>query len=604
MAYGVVAVLLAVVLSTACFDFTLPQPPMGTPLKTFSSYEELEEYLANSRARYWSGLDKMIYEAVFEPVVGLQVAEYSTTNIQVEGVDEADIVKNDGEYIYLASENTVVIVKAYPPEDAETTSTINLNGRVTGLFVNGDRLIVFEENFTGPWEGETSIKIYDISDRGKPVLKRDVSFNGWYLNSRMIGDYVYEIVNTPSVRPDGNETDVNLPKIYTHGRVEEVPATQIHYADFLDYYYVFTTIVAVNVKDDSEKPTHETILTGPTTCMYVSLNNIYVAIPNFVFANAFGMFAEEVESTLIYRIHIEAGKITCEANGEVSGIPLNQFSMDEYKGFFRLATTTGRLARSSGEATAKNYVYVLDANLTVVGKLEDLAPGERIYSARFMGDRCYLVTFRKVDPLFTIDMSSPEEPRVLGKLKIPGYSDYLHPYDEDHLIGIGKEAVPAEEGDFSWYQGVKIALFDVSDISKPKEVDKHVIGDRGTETPVLWDHKAFLFDRSRNLLVFPVLVAEIDREKYSGEVPPQTFGEYVFQGAYVFKVSLDTGIVLRGKITHIENDDLLKSGYYFGSQYSVKRALYIGNVLYTISEKKIKANSLEDLGLIGEVELP
>ncbi|MDH5769813.1 MAG: beta-propeller domain-containing protein, partial [Candidatus Bathyarchaeota archaeon] len=124
------------------------------------------------------------------------------------------------------------------------------------------------------------------------------------------------------------------------------------------------------------------------------------------------------------------------------------------------------------------------------------------------------------------------------------------------------------------------------------------------ETPVLWDHKAFLFDRSRNLLVFPVLVAEIDREKYSGEVPPQTFGEYVFQGAYVFKVSLDTGIVLRGKITHIENDDLLKSGYYFGSQYSVKRALYIGNVLYTISEKKIKANSLEDLGLIGEVELP
>ncbi|MFQ5758826.1 MAG: beta-propeller domain-containing protein, partial [Candidatus Bathyarchaeia archaeon] len=188
---------------------------------------------------------------------------------------------------------------------------------------------------------------------------------------------------------------------------------------------------------------------------------------------------------------------------------------------------------------------------------------------------------------------------------ITGYSDYLHPYDENHIIGIGKETVPAEEGDFSWYQGVKIALFDVSDVENPKEIDKYEIGDRGTESPVLRDHKAFLFDESKNLLVLPVLVAEIDEEKYPNGFPSNTHGEYVWQGAYVFNISLTEKIVLKGRITHMENDtSLMKSGYYFSSPYAVKRALYIGNVLYTISDKKIKMNNLQNLDEINEVELP
>jgi uncharacterized secreted protein with C-terminal beta-propeller domain len=222
-----------------------------------------------------------------------------------------------------------------------------------------------------------------------------------------------------------------------------------------------------------------------------------------------------------------------------------------------------------------------------------------------MGDRCYLVTFRKVDPLFVIDLKNPNAPRVLGKLKITGYSDYLHPYDENHVIGVGKETVAAEEGDFAWYQGVKISLFDVSDVSKPKEIDKYEIGDRGTKSPVLGDHKAFLFDRSKHLLVLPVLVAEIDEEKYPNGIPPNAFGDYVWQGAYVFNISIEEGLVFKGGITHLENNsDLLKSGYYFSSPYSVKRALYIDNVLYTISDKKIKMNSLEDLEEIKEIRLP
>jgi uncharacterized secreted protein with C-terminal beta-propeller domain len=241
-------------------------------------------------------------------------------------------------------------------------------------------------------------------------------------------------------------------------------------------------------------------------------------------------------------------------------------------------------------------------DLNVVGELEDLAPGEEIYSARFMGDRFYLVTFRKIDPLFVIDLTEPTNPKILGQLKVTGYSDYLHPYDENHLIGIGKETEAAEEGDFAWYQGVKISLFDVSDVSNPVEVAKFEIGDRGTESPVLHDHKALLFDKSRNLLVIPVLVAEIDPNDYD-EVPDSAYGEFVWQGAYVFNISTD-GLELRDKITHLDdNDDLLKSGYWFYSDYAVERSLYIDDVLYTISDMKIKMNNLETLAEINELEL-
>jgi uncharacterized secreted protein with C-terminal beta-propeller domain len=199
-----------------------------------------------------------------------------------------------------------------------------------------------------------------------------------------------------------------------------------------------------------------------------------------------------------------------------------------------------------------------------------------------------------------MDLSDPSDPVVLGQLKIPGYSDYLHPYDENHIIGVGKDTVEGEGGNFAWYQGIKIALFDVSDVEHPQEMDKYIIGDRGSDSPILTDHKAFLFDRAKNLLVIPVLVAEVDE---SG-APPNTYGHFVFQGAYVFNLTIDEGFELKGKITHLDDSELMKSGYYFNSAYSVERSLYIDNVLYTISSKKIKMNSLEDLAEINEIELP
>ena len=621
--YGIAAMLLAVLLSAIVYNFGVQPgiPPVFSELKTFSSYRELENFLKEGMEQanrlgvgnlpFRDGQIVFALEDAKGATVPGTAPEYSTTNIQVAGVDEADIIKTDGEYLYIVSGPNIYILKAYPPNQAELLSEIELNETYgTQIYVNEDKLAILGNNYPSYLEEklwirpyvyteEIFVRVYDITDRANPVLTRTVILNGTLSGSRMIGNYVYAVVNQPAVHPNSNETDleVMLPKI-SGDYVKEVQPTEIRYVDTPDVFYYFTTVVAVNVRNDAQKPTYEPFLTGQTALMYVSLSNMYLVVPNTNLWILRENAGEPREETLIYRVKLDQEKIDAEAEGAVSGYVLNQFSMDEYKGFFRIATTEWT---SEG---SKNNIFVLNMSLSVVGKLENLAPRETIYSARFMGDRCYLVTFRKVDPFFVIDLQNPNNPKVLGKLKITGYSDYLHPYDEKHIIGIGKETVAAEQGDFAWYQGVKISLFDVSNVSKPVEIAKYEIGDRGTDSPILRDHKAFLFDKSKNLLVIPVLVAEIDETKYPYGVPPDAYGDFVWQGAYVFDISLD-GLVLRGGITHLEGDDeLTKSGYYFDSPYYVKRSLYIENVLYTISDKKIKMNSLETLDLINEVQLP
>jgi inhibitor of cysteine peptidase len=609
------------------------QPLGQNQLRKFSSYEELVTFLKASTEVYPSypytkgGMTFLMgawdVSARAETSGAAPDWDYSTTNIQVEGVDEADIIKTDGKYIYLVSENRVIIVKAYPPEEAQVLSEIELDQRPEGLFINGDRLVVLYQTWgelVVRYEGEnktlmpepeqwsvpqTYIKIYDVSDRESPVLKREVAVDGQYFGSRMIGDYIYAVVNEWVYEVND---EIKLPEICFDDRVREIPATDIYYPDISDSSYGFTTIVAINTQRDDQEPAYETILLGATSSMYVSLNNIYITftewraitLPSIALPEGMAT-ANDSEKTTIHRIHIEDGEIEYNGSGEVPGRVLDQFSMDEYQGYFRIATTTG----NTWEATSQNNLYILDTNLEIVASLEGLAPGEQIYSARFMGDRCYLVTFRQIDPLFVIDLEDPYNPEVLGQLKITGYSDYLHPYDETHVLGIGKETVAAEEEDFAWYQGVKISLFDVSDVAHPVEIAKYEIGDRGTDSPVLSDHKALLFDKTKNLLVIPVLVAEIDEEQYPYEVPPYAYGEYVWQGAYVFNISLDEGLELRGRITHCENfSELWQKGYYYDfSTCSIERSLYIGDVLYTISEAKVKMNSLENLAEINEVEL-
>jgi len=596
-------------------------------MRQFDDVEELKTYLEDRGESYplWSLRGDAVFEissvksavtaadAAVSATQAAQAAEeakhaasglttlvpslgFSGTNIQVEGVDEADIVKTDGGYIYIAKGKSVLIVKAYPAEEAQVLTKIDIGLTVQDLYVAGDKLIVFSyvEPYTRvffdavmpEYENEkpkTRVEVYDIGDRSAPEPERALTLDGLYFNSRLIGDHLYFIVTNPAYI---DEDVVVLPTIRDGKAWCLVEAEDVWYPNVTRGWLSYHTITAFNVQDPDAEVNAETFLLDTGTSLYVSMENLYIVSYNWA------------EGSVITKIGIEGGGITFRANGTVPGYVLNQFSMDERNGYFRIATTSSGWRRGG----VGNNVYVLDETLNTVGSLEGLAPGEEIYSARFMGDRCYLVTFKKVDPLFAIDLSDPENPEVLGKLKIPGFSNYLHPYDEDTLIGVGKETEEAKEGEFAWHQGIKISLFDVSDVENPRELAKIEVGDRGSDSQALYDHHAFLFSRARNLLVIPILEAQIDEDDFAGEVPPNFYGDFVYQGAYVFDVSRE-GIELRGRVTHIDDDSLLKSGFWFESEYEVERSLYIEDNLYTISQGRMKINDLGTLEEVKTIEL-
>jgi uncharacterized secreted protein with C-terminal beta-propeller domain len=299
--------------------------------------------------------------------------------------------------------------------------------------------------------------------------------------------------------------------------------------------------------------------------------------------------------TTVYKFELNAGKATYRSKADVPGEILNQFSMDESGGYFRIATNIGGTSDASS-----NNMYALDGDMKIVGKIEGIAPGERIYSVRFMGDRAYMVTFRSVDPLFAVDLSDPRDPKILGQLKIPGYSDYLHPYDDNLLIGFGKDAIA--DGNTAFYQGMKISMFDVSNVGDPIELFSRIIGDRGTDSPVLRDHKALLFSKARGLLADPVSVAKISPNDKADDIT--TYGRLSFQGAYVFDVNLTDGFVKRGEITHAGEIPQTDEYWFRGdADKEIDRIIYIGDTLYTTSASLVKATSLDGMTDVAEARL-
>jgi len=578
--YGLVAVISAIILGGFAYNFRVyppeSQPPSSMLLRTFSSYDELRSFLlANSKTQgafpVYGPWDRSILTQTLggAPEFSMEAPdlniEYSTTNIQVAGVDEVDIVKTDGEHIYLVSGNNITILKAYPPEEAEVLSKITFSNDTypLGIFVSRDRLAVLGSKYAFPSRSyyepyvvdiKTFVNVYDISDKKNPMFLEDFMISGSYFNSRMISDYVYFVVSQPAyVIYD----TVILPKIYADDGIKEISAFEIHYSNASDNYFMFTTVVALNMQNTAEEPTKLTIMLSGTSSMYVSLNNLYITFP------------EPDGKTLIYRIRIEKSTIISEAHGKVPGRELNQFSMDEYNNYFRIATT------GWVNGHTKNNLYVLNMDLDMVGGLESIALGETMDSARFIGNRCYLATsIVRKDPFFVIDVENASDPKILGYLKIPGFTRYLHPYDETHIIGIGKDG-----------NNVKISLFDVSNVSAPIEIGKYAVDGVWSDTLVLTEHKAFLFDKSKDLLVIPVSV----------------YGDWYsqWQGAYVFNITITNGLVLKGSVTHQEAG---ANGW--NNNYWIERALYIENVLCTVSDKKIKMNSLEDLTQINEIKFP
>ncbi len=296
----------------------------------------------------------------------------------------------------------------------------------------------------------------------------------------------------------------------------------------------------------------------------------------------------ERDKTIIHKLHINDGKITLAGTGTVLGSPLNQYSMDEHKSYFRIVTTSGPWQDTS------NNIYILDEELRQVGKLENIGTKERIYSARLMNDKAFLVTFKQTDPFFVIDLSNPTQPKIIGELKLPGFSTYLHPYDENHIIGIGRQT--DEQGR---QQGVKVTLFEITDPTTPKRVAAESF-DTNTDSEALNDPKAVLFDNKKNLLVIPlykypmynyytpplqVTIDDTNAAEHKKIPPPQQpqGPEYL---AAVFTIT-PTSLTLKGTIAH---------------ETSVRRSLYIDNTLYTISNS-VHMNDIPSLKEINEVKI-
>jgi inhibitor of cysteine peptidase len=332
---------------------------------------------------------------------------------------------------------------------------------------------------------------------------------------------------------------------------------------------------------------------------------------------------EFLEYTIINKIGIQKGKIDVLANGVVQGRILNQFSMDEHDQVFRIATTSTRNYRLQKEDASLNpaglaaetkadedeaiapestarimiappiqrinepssNVFALDKDLKVVGSITGIAPSESIYSTRFVRDRLYMVTFRQVDPFFVFDLSDAKNLKALGELKIPGYSRYLHPYDESTIIGIGREASATGQ-----VRGLKISLFDVRDVSKPKEVAKFTTPSSHANSIVEYEHKAFLFSKEKELLVIPAYSYSYDNWDPSGK----RGGSGSFNGAMIFKVSKDN-ISLRGIVDHSQGTA------YYGP--AVERSLYINELLFTKSVGLLRINELSDLSSVKNLEL-
>ncbi len=551
----------------------------------------------------------------------------SATNVQVQGVDEADIVKNDGEFIYFVKDDSVRIVDADPAATMHELDRIDYSDDdfyPSEIYVTDNELVVvgntqvgeyyddFEESLVDPYiytrDGAAKIYVYDISDRSNVELIRDLAVEGDYDSSRRIGDVVYMVSSQKNyVWPwavDGDWKEEDLVPLATEGGTLDklVGCEDIMYMPRAIDEAHFMIVTAVPL--DPNKDTSSQVVVGSSSDIYSSTENMYIAQEKYTYWGWYEDTATD-EETFIHKFALDGSDIDYRGMSPVPGTVLNQFSMDEYKGYFRVVTTRGNVWDEENLST--NNLYILDENLNLTGSIEGLAPGERIYSSRFVGDRSYIVTFKKVDPLFVIDAANPYNPIVLGQLKIPGFSDYLHPYDENHIIGFGLDTEEASEDeidsrglDFAWFQGVKLAMFDVTNVAAPTELHREIIGDRGTSSPLSRDHKSLLYSTSRGvnggaLMAFPISVSEIPQSvKDDPKSPANTYGDYVFQGAYVYDVNVADGFNLRGQISHYDEGSLDEDGgYWYWTPKDVQRIIYIGDYFYTISQEIIRASEMD-----------
>ena len=538
--------------------------------------------------------------------------DYSTTNVQVEGVDEADIVKTDGKYLYQVNNDRIVVAEIYPSDKMKIKKIIELekeNVYPMELYLDDKYLVLIgtsnnaipvyrsEQNSIMPekypYYNNETVKLiaYDITDKADIKKVREIELEGSYLSSRKIGSKLYLVSNKGfNYRRILDDAEVNDTPSYRDTAVKEefinIDYGKIGY--FPGSVKPNYMIVAGIDFDLPKEGVNVSTYLGSGESIYASAQNLYVAVTRhniidrdeddpIIYDSAAPKKVEVKVSdreTVIYRFALNNGKLDYTGKGQVPGSILNQFSMDEYEGDFRIATTVYEYKPEiQSYNNNNNYVYyrqtsyynnlyILDEELSIAGKIEGIAPNERIYSVRFDGDIGYMVTFRQTDPLFAVDLSDKTNPKILSALKIPGFSSYMHPYGEGLLFGFGKDA--NENGQV---RGLKLSMFDISDKTDVKEKSVLNLGQEYYHSEAIDNHKAILVDSEKNLIGFPVFK--------SGSC------------GYEFYTYKNNSFVKVGGI------DL--SNYYI----SELRGLYIGNYIYIFAENMfIKSYNIDNFELI------
>ena len=560
------------------------------------------------------------------------------TNNQVAGVDEADFVKNDGQYIYLAQNGVLRIVDAWPADQAHEVSVTPIEGTPKKLFVVGDRALVYvaigadatfgmgectygyDCDFVG--DGTTTrALVFDISDRTAPQLVRSVALPGSLIAGRRIGNAVHTVVTTNPDPFQGlqyyPEDDLCqgppvLNRYAAHAAFERLRETnkQINaatditailpvivdsaddstdtsactsmYESQVNDGAAFMTIASLDLTTND--PVVASTIVSRSGAVYASGEALYVAVPHQSDVQDF----DGAALSCIHKFQIgEQPEATGYiGSGTVIGRPLNQFAMDEKDGKLRIATTNGHVPSPDVESRL-TVLDEQDHELVEIGAVTGIAPTEDIRSVRFDGDRAFIVTFKKTDPLFTFDLSNPEDPKQLGELKIPGFSTYMHMLDDNHLLSIGYDA--DDHGDFAYFDGVLLQVFDVTDPFNPTLAHRHVIGTRGSSSEALTNHLAFTWYPEHALLSVPMTVCEGGDDGEYG----QTMS---FSGLMLFDVSATAGIAEHGRVAHPVPDEVTCGNWWTQSNSAVKRSLFLDRYVYSISNADLKIQSVDALG--------
>lgn len=483
---------------------------------------------------------------------------YSDTNRQVEGVDEGDLVKTDGKFIYVCSSYSFgSIIRIYEADGKNTKKIASLTADsvdVEEMYLYDGTLALVGTN----WEIEvskdgrsmikTSILLYNVSDASNPTLYFQKDQSGSYSNSRMNGNYLYtiSIMHVNSAEKDDD------PKCYIPTVGDDlVPEEDLYCPSGIssNSYIVLTSLDVTEGDDFSDTLS---VLGGDGIC-YASENNIYIAAPSYA----------DYAKTIISKYHYDNGKLEATHEKILAGSILNQFSLDEYNGNLRFVATS-----YSSSGSTSNGLYILNENLEPIGSVDNLAKSERIYSARFLGDTAYFVTYRETDPVFMVDLTDPSKPVVKDKLKIPGFSEYLHPFGDNLLLGIGSNIT--SDGDSQ----VKLSMFDISSASSVKELHTKLLAE-GTESIAGTNHKAILISSDQNLIGFCTDNYNNNRTKYQ-----------------IYSYDAKKGFQ---KIASLSPKDL-------DSDYA--RGLYIGDYLYLADGEGLSGIRVYDrktMKLVGKV---